>query len=62
MLKDNMMVDQFTLEVKLQTYLKHENILQIYGVFDDVENVYLILEYMEEGTLYSELKKKKKLT
>jgi hypothetical protein len=35
MLKDHMMVDQFILEVKLQTYLKHENILEIYGVFDD---------------------------
>lgn len=31
-------------------------------MFDDAENVYLILEFMEEGTLYSELKKKKKLT
>lgn len=56
------MVAQFTLEVKLQTFLKHQNILEIYGVFDDLEHVYLILEYMEEGTLYSELKKNKKLS
>lgn len=35
MLKDNMMVDQFILEVKLQSFLTHQNILEIYGVFDD---------------------------
>lgn len=56
------MVDQFSLEIKLQTFLKHENILQLYGVFDDEENIYLILEFMEEGTLYNSLKKHKKLT
>lgn len=56
------MINQFCLETKLQTYLKHDNILQLYGVFDDEENIYLILEFMEEGTLYSILKKKKKLT
>lgn len=26
-IKDNLMVDQFALEVKLQTFLKHQNIL-----------------------------------
>ena len=34
-LKEYKMVDQFCLEVKLQTFLKHENILQLYGVFSD---------------------------
>lgn len=61
-LKDNLMVDQFTLEVKLQTFMKHDNILDLYGVFDDKEHVYLILEYMSDGTLYSQLKRKKKLS
>lgn len=56
------MVDQFILEVKLQTFMSHQNILELYGVFDDKQNVYLILEFMEEGTLYGELKRKKKLS
>lgn len=43
----------------MQFYLNHPNILKLYGVFHDEENIYLILEYMEEGTLYSALKKKK---
>ena len=56
------MINQFCLETKLQTYLKHQNIIQLYGVFDDEDHIYLILEYMEEGTLYNCLKKKKKLS
>lgn len=49
------------MEIKLQLYLSHPNILKLYGVFDDEEHIYLLLEYMEEGTLYSQLKKKKTL-
>lgn len=45
----------------MQFFLNHPNILKLYGVFNDEENIYLILEYMEEGTLYSVLKKKKTL-
>lgn len=47
------------MEIKMQFYFNHPNILKLYGVFNDQENVYLILEYMQEGTLYSQLKKKK---
>lgn len=55
------MVDQFTLELKLQTFLAHKNILKIYKYFDDSQNIYLVLQYMEQGTLYNLLKKKKTL-
>ena len=57
-----MMIDQFILEFKLQSFLRHENIVQVYGLFDDKEYLYLILEYMPDGTLYSLLKKNKKLS
>lgn len=43
----------------MQLFFNHPNILKLYGIFSDATNVYLILEYMEEGTLYSLLKKKK---
>lgn len=45
----------------MQFYLNHPNILKLYGVFSDEDNIYLILEYMEEGTLYSMLRKRKTL-
>ena len=54
-------MEQFVMEIKLQFFLNHPNILKLYGVFDDEEHIYLILEYMEDGTLYNQLKKKKSL-
>jgi serine/threonine protein kinase len=51
------MVNQFILEIKLQSFLHHQYILGLYGYFDDEDCIYLILEYMEQGTLYSELKR-----
>lgn len=61
MIKSHFMEDQFILEMKLQTYLYHENILSLYTHFDDRTHIYLVLEYMEEGTLFSQLKKTKTL-
>jgi serine/threonine protein kinase len=51
------MIDQFLLEVKIQQFCNHPNILSLHGVFDDTDNVYILLEYMEEGTLFLHLKK-----
>lgn len=59
MIKSHYMVDQLALEIKLQTYLNHKNILGIYGFFDDATHLFIILEYMEQGTLYSQLKQTK---
>ena len=61
MIKSHSMIDQFILELKLQTYLNHENLLTLYHHFDDKTHIYLVLEYMEEGTLFSHLKKNKTL-
>lgn len=33
MIKSHLMIDQFILELKLQTYLYHENILTLYTFF-----------------------------
>lgn len=60
-IRKNKMEDQLLMEIKMQFYLNHPNILKLYGVFNDEENIYLILEFMEEGTLYSQLKRMKKI-
>lgn len=51
-IKESYMIDQLVLEIKLQMFLNHPNILKLYTFFSDYENVYLVLEYMEEGTLF----------
>lgn len=56
-----MLIDQFVLELKIQSCLVHPYILKIYGCFDDKTHIYLVLEFMEQGTLYNYLKKHKKL-
>lgn len=61
MIRSHLMIDQFILELKLQTFLNHENILTLFHHFDDHTSIYLVLEYMEEGTLFSQLKKRKKI-
>jgi serine/threonine protein kinase len=52
-----MMQDQFMMEIKMQLFFNHNNILKLYSVFDDIQYIYLVLEYMEGGTLYDMLKK-----
>jgi aurora kinase len=56
------MLDQFIQEIKIQLFLDHPNIVKLYSFFDDDLHFYILMEYMEEGSLYSYLKKKKTLT
>ncbi|EAS04915.1 plant dual-specificity MAP kinase kinase family domain protein (macronuclear) [Tetrahymena thermophila SB210] len=53
---DNNAEIQFRREIEIQSHLKHENILQMYGFFWDDKKIYLILEYASGGELYKELK------
>jgi serine/threonine protein kinase len=46
-IKQHMMEDQLILEIKLQAYLNHQNILKLYTFFADEKHIYLVLEYME---------------
>lgn len=39
----NKMQDQLLMEIKMQFYMNHPNILKLYGVFNDKQNIYLIL-------------------
>ena len=49
------MVDQFAKEIRLHASLDHPNIVKFYGVFEDKDYVYLIIEYMNGGTLFDYL-------
>ncbi len=59
LIKSHMMIDQLALEIKLQSCLNHRNVLGMYGFFDDKTHLYIVLEYMDGGTLYQQLKKGK---
>jgi serine/threonine protein kinase len=61
-IRSHLMVEQLALEIKLQSWLNHKNVLGMYGFFDDATHLYIVLEYMEQGTLYAQLKKNKILS
>lgn len=37
------MEQQLLMEIKMQMFFNHPNILKLYGFFDDEQNIYLIL-------------------
>lgn len=41
------LINQLVLELKLQTFLHHQNVVALYHHFDDQNYIYLLLEYME---------------
>lgn len=49
------MVDQFTKEIRLHSSLDHPNIVKFYGVFEEKDFIYLVMEYMNAGTLFDYL-------
>jgi serine/threonine protein kinase len=59
-IREAMMVDQFALEVRIQAAIDHPNLVAVYAVFDDAQHVYLLVEYLTDGSLYNELRKKGK--
>lgn len=55
------MLDQFVQEIKINLYANHPNIVKMYGFFSDKTYFYIVMEYMEEGSLYKVIKMCKKL-
>merc|ERR1719295_1037268 len=51
-------VHQLRREIEIQSHLRHDNILRLFGYFYDENRVYLILEYAAEGELYKKLQEK----
>ena len=56
------MVNQLIQEIKLQAFLVHPNIVQSYAVMSDDQNIYIMMEYMEGGTLFDYMNTKQILT
>jgi len=48
-------VEQFIKEIKLHNSMNHPNIVKFYGVLEERESFYLVLEYMNGGTLFDYL-------
>lgn len=55
-------LDQFIREIKFQMYFDHPNIVKIYGYYDDETDFYLIMEYMEGGSLFELIGRSKKIS
>lgn len=47
-------------EISIQKAILHPHIVRLYAYFEDADNVYLILEYAENGSLFHYIRKKKK--
>lgn len=45
-------------EIKIQSYLQHRHLASLFGFFDDAHKIYLVMEYMPDGNMSSNGKKK----
>mmetsp|Transcript_14424 Transcript_14424/g.12236 ORF Transcript_14424/g.12236 Transcript_14424/m.12236 type:complete len:112 (-) Transcript_14424:169-504(-) len=55
-------LEKLLAEIKIHKSLHHENIVQFEHVFEDKENVYILLEICPNETLKELLKKRKRIT
>lgn len=58
MIKENKVADQLVREIKIQSFLRHRNIVNLYGYFSDSECFYILQELCIDGHLFSKLKEK----
>lgn len=49
-------------EIKIHSQMDHPNIVKLYKVFEDVKNMFLVMELCNNGTLNSIIEKRKKLS
>lgn len=49
------MIEQVIDEIKIHRTLCHPNITKMFGYFSENDRIYLILEYIEGGTLFDYL-------
>ncbi|CAD8116245.1 unnamed protein product [Paramecium primaurelia] len=54
-------VENLKREIKIQRKLAHPHICKLHHYFEDKENVYLILEYAQNGSVFNYIKKRSKL-
>lgn len=61
MSKDSMSPEDMTAarrEIDIMRKLQHRNIVQFYDVFDENNNLYVIIEYLRGGELFTRIQKK----
>ena len=56
------LTEQLKKEISIIAKCNHENIIKLYGAFEDKSYIYLIMELANESTLFSKLKKSKKIS
>jgi serine/threonine protein kinase len=56
------LVDQFKNEIKILSNCDHKNIIKLYGLFEDEMYIYMLMELARGGTLFSKMKKEKRLS
>ncbi len=54
--------DRFQVEAQLTDYIKHPNVVQVYDFIEKGGVFYLVMEYLEDGTLRDKLNAKKQLS
>ena len=59
-IKDNKLEEHLMREIKIQSYLDHRHLTPLYGCFSDEKYVYLVLEYLPDGSV-TQVKKLKKI-
>lgn len=60
-IEDNLL-EQFTRELKIQTFLNHPNIIKVFGFFHSERHFYTLLELGSDGQLYNLISSRKKIT
>jgi serine/threonine protein kinase len=48
-------IEQFIREIKLHNSMNHPNIVRFYGFFEEKDSLFMILEYMNGGTMFEYL-------
>lgn len=56
------MVKQVTDQIKIHSCLNHPNIIKFYGLLEDVQHIYLILQFVEGGSLFDFMTANEKLS
>ncbi|KAG1383397.1 hypothetical protein G6F61_001397 [Rhizopus arrhizus] len=57
-LENSRVVQFIKREIEIQAHLHHPNIIRLFGYFHDETNIYVVLEYAEQGELYKKLEAK----
>lgn len=50
-IKEQKLEEHVLREIKIQSYLCHKHLVALYGVFDDKNKIYLVMEYLNDGNL-----------